>query len=114
MVGCGKNEGVEEGLTWPIFTGRNSREKTYNSVGCDWWLSSQDSASGVWSVDADGSAYDIGPSISFGTVPTFVISQLVQIDDAPDNDGSYRLTELTAYYNVIASGVKPLASAMGI
>lgn len=30
MVGGGENEGVDEGFTWPIFTGRNSREKTFN------------------------------------------------------------------------------------
>ena len=28
MVGCGDNHEVEEGLTWPIFTGGNSRKKT--------------------------------------------------------------------------------------
>ena len=27
MVGGGENEGVDEGFTWPIFTGRNSRER---------------------------------------------------------------------------------------
>lgn len=30
MVGYGDNEGIEEGLAWPIFTGRNSRIKTYD------------------------------------------------------------------------------------
>ena len=33
MVGCGDNEGVDEGFTWPVFTGRNSREKTFNGSG---------------------------------------------------------------------------------
>ena len=28
MVGCGDNHEGEEGLTWPIFAGRNSRKKT--------------------------------------------------------------------------------------
>ena len=41
-----------------------------------------------------GSADYSVPSYSFGVVPAFVIPQSVQIDDTPDNDGSYRLTVL--------------------
>jgi hypothetical protein len=114
MVGCGDNHEGEEGLVWPIFTGRNSRKKTFNGSDAAWRLSSQYSSYLAWFVYSDGSAYNLSPSFTSGVVPAFVIPQSVQIDDAPDNDGSYRLTELTAYYNVIASGVKPLASAMGI
>ena len=99
MVGCGDNEGVDEGLTWPIFTGRNSREKTFNGSAAYWWLSSQYSSDGAWYVYADGSAsYDF-PLFTFGVVPAFVIPQSVQIDDTPDNDGSYRLTELQNYHS---------------
>ena len=95
MVGYGDNEGIEEGLAWPIFTGRNSRKKTSNSRDTCWWLSSQDSSDCVWFVYADGSACNfIYPSSAFGVVPAFVIPQSVQIDDTPDNDGSYRLTVL--------------------
>ena len=36
MVGGGENEGVDEGFTWPIFTGRNSREKTFNGSANIW------------------------------------------------------------------------------
>ena len=97
MVGCGKNEGVEEGLTWPIFTGRKSRKKTFNGSAAVWWLSSRYSSGNAWCVFTDGSAYYSFPSHSYGVVPAFVIPQSVQIDDTPDNDGSYRLTELQSY-----------------
>ncbi len=99
MVGCGDNHGAEEGLTWPIFTGRNSRKKTFNSRDTGWWLSSQNSSDLAWRVVAGGSAnYGDLPSYSYGVVPAFVIPQSVQIDDTPDNDGSYRLTELQNYH----------------
>lgn len=101
MVGCGDNHGVDEGFTWPIFTGQNSRKKTFNSRDTCWWLSSQNSSVSAWYVFTDGSAYYNFPSISYGVVSAFIIPQSVQIDDAPDNDGSYRLTELTAYYNAM-------------
>ena len=95
MVGCGDNEGADEGFTWPIFTGRNSREKTFNGSANVWWLSSQFSSDVAWFVGTGGSAYYFGlPSLTLGVVPAFVIPQSVQIDDTPDNDGSYRLTVL--------------------
>ena len=95
MVGCGDNEGVDEGLTWPIFTGQNRRKKTFDGSAAFWWLSSLSSSDYAWYVNADGSAYyRINPSYSFGVVPAFVIPQSAQIDDTPDNDGSYRLTVL--------------------
>lgn len=94
MVGCGDNHGVEEGLTWPIFTRRNRRKKTFNGSATSWWLSSQFSSDFARHVDSVGSAYILGPSFANGVVPAFVIPQSVQIDDTPDNDGSYRLTEL--------------------
>ena len=97
MVGCGDNREAEEGLTWPIFTGRNSRKKTFNGSAAYWWLSSRRSSGRAWSVGTDGSAYNFGPSNTRGVVPAFVIPQSVQIDDTPDNDGSYRLTELQSY-----------------
>ena len=97
MVGCGDNEGIEEGLAWPIFTGRNSRKKTFNSRDNCWWLSSQYSSINAWYVLTDGSAFISNPSYSDGVVPAFIILQSVQIDDTPDNDGSYRLTELESY-----------------
>ena len=98
MVGCGDNEGVDEGLTWPVFTGQNSRKKTFDGSAAFWWLSSLSSSDYAWYVNADGSAYyRINPSYSFGVVPAFVIPQSAQIDDTPDNDGSYRLTELQSY-----------------
>ena len=97
MVGCGDNEGIEEGLAWPIFTGRNSRKKTFNSRDNCWWLSSQYSSINAWYVLTDGSAFISNPSYSDGVVPAFIILQSVQIDDTPDNDGSYRLTVLESY-----------------
>ena len=96
-VGCGDNEGIEEGLAWPIFTGRNSRKKTFNSRDNCWWLSSQYSSINAWYVLTDGSAFISNPSYSDGVVPAFIILQSVQIDDTPDNDGSYSLTELQNY-----------------
>ena len=99
MVGCGDNHGVEEGLTWPIFTGQNSRKKTFNGSAAGWWLSSQYSPDGARLVSTGGSAYYRGSSNSFGVVPAFVIPQSVQIDDTPESDGSYRLTELQSYYS---------------
>ena len=98
MVGGGGNEGVDEGFTWPIFTGRNSRKKTFNGSAAIWWLSSQYSSDLAWYVYTDGSAYYYYlPSYTFGVVPAFIILQSVQIDDTPDNDGSYRLTVLQSY-----------------
>lgn len=98
MVGGGGNEGVDEGFTWPIFTGRNSRKKTFNGSSAGWWLSSQGSSGGAWGVIAGGSASDFhDPSFLYGVVPAFVIPQSVQIDDTPDKDGSYRLTVLESY-----------------
>ncbi len=97
MVGCGGNRETEEGLTWPIFTGRNSRKKTFDGSAAFWWLSSQYSSDGAWGVFTDGYAYYNYPSNSGGVVPAFVIPQSVQIDDTPDNDGSYRLTALQSY-----------------
>ena len=97
MVGCGDNEGVDEGLTWPIFTGRNSRKKTFNGPAVGWWLSSQYSSDFAWRVSTDGSAFSYYPSRLGGAVPAFIILQSVQIDDTPDNDGSYRLTVLQSY-----------------
>ena len=94
MVGCGDNHGVDEGFTWPIFTGRNSRIKTLNGMAALWWLSSRYSSGDAWVVYMDGSADDFDSSFTFGVVPAFVIPQSVQIDDAPDKDGSYRLTVL--------------------
>lgn len=97
MVGGGGNEGVDEGFTWPIFTGRNSRKKTFNGSAAIWWLSSQYSSDNAWRVYADGSADFSYPTYSYGVVPAFIILQPVQIDDTPDNDGSYRLTVLESY-----------------
>ena len=97
MVGGGGNEGVDEGFTWPIFTGRNSRKKTFNGSAACWWLSSQYSSDSAWRVYTDGSADFSYPSYAYGVVPAFIIPQSVQIDDAPDNDGSYRLTVLESY-----------------
>ena len=97
MVGCGDNHEAEEGLTWPIFTGRNSRKKTFNGSAANWWLSSQVSSDYAWFVYSGGSAYCSFPSFTFGVVPAFVIPQSVQIDDTPYNDGSYRLTVLESY-----------------
>ena len=97
MVGCGDNHGVDEGFTWPIFTRRNRRKKTFNGSAASWWLSSQFSSDFARHVDSVGSAYILGPSFANGVVPAFVIPQSVQIDDAPDKDGSYRLTELQSY-----------------
>lgn len=97
MVGCGDNREAEEGLTWPIFTGRNSRKKTFNGSAAIWWLSSQYSSDYAWRVYTDGSADFSDPSNSYGVVPAFVIPQSVQIDDTPDNDSSYRLTVLQSY-----------------
>lgn len=94
MVGCGDNEGVDEGLTWPIFTGRNSRKKTFNSSAAFWWLSSRHNTSYSRYVYAVGAVNFDSPSYSYGVVPAFIIPQSLQIDDTPDNDGSYRLTEL--------------------
>ena len=100
MVGYGDNHEVEEGLTWPIFTGRNSRKKTFNSRDTCWWLSSQYFSDYAWYVYTVGSAYYyFFPSYSFGVVPAFIIPQSVQIDDTPDNDGSYRLTVLQNYHS---------------
>lgn len=103
MVGGGDNREIEKGLTWPIiFAGRNSRKKTFNGSETDWWLSSRSSSDGAWFVYADGSTdYDYRPSSTRGVVPAFIIPQSAQIDDTPDNDGSYRLTVLTAYYNAM-------------
>ena len=97
MVGGGDNHGVDEGFTWPIFTGRNSRIKTLNGVAALWWLSSRYSSGDAWVVYMDGSADDFDSSFTFGVVPAFVIPQSVQIDDTPDNDGIYRLTALQSY-----------------
>ena len=98
MVGGGGNEGVDEGFTWPIFTGRNSRKKTFDGSSADWWLSSRYSSGSAWGVYTDGSANNFSnPSSTNGVVPAFIIPQSVQIDDAPDNDGSYRLTVLQGY-----------------
>ena len=96
MVGCGDNHGVDEGFTWPIFTGWNSRIKTLNGSADWWWLSSRLSSDSAWIVGSGGSADYSVPSYSFGVVSAFVIPQSVQIDD-PDNDGSYRLTVLQSY-----------------
>lgn len=96
MVGCGDNEEVSEGLTWPIFTGRNNRKKTFNGSAAAWWLSSQYSSVNAWYVLTDGSAFISNPSYSDGVVPAFILPQSVQIDD-PDNDGSHRLTALESY-----------------
>ena len=97
MVGGGGNEGVDEGFTWPIFTGRNSRKKSFNGSSAGWWLSSRFNTSYSRSVFTDGTAYYDNPCNSDGVVPAFVTPQSVQIDDTPDNDGSYRLTELQSY-----------------
>lgn len=97
MVGCGDNHGVEEGLTWPIFTGKNSRIKTFNGLAAAWWLSSRYSSNYAWGVFTDGSADYDNPSYMYGVVTAFIILQSVQIDDTPDNDGSYRLTALQSY-----------------
>lgn len=99
MVCGGDNHGIEEGLTWPIFAGRNSRKKTFNGSAAFWWLSSRYSSGLAWDVYAVGSAYYDYPSNSSGVVPAFAILQSVQIDDTPDNDGSYRLTELQNYHS---------------
>lgn len=97
MVGCGDNHRVDEGFAWPIFTGRNNRKKTFKGSAADWWLSSQCSSGHAWYVSTGGSPslyYTVG---HLGVVSAFVIPQSVQIDDTPDNDGSYRLTVLQSY-----------------
>ena len=96
MVGGGDNHGVEESLTWAIFTGRNRRKKTLNGSAAYWWLSSHYSSEYAWFVGMDGSVFDGIPSFTCGAVSAFVIPQSVQIDDTPDNDGSYRLTVLNS------------------
>lgn len=96
MVGCGDNHGVDEGFTWPIFTGRNSRKKTFKGSAADWWLSSQCSSSHAWHVSTGGSPSLYYPEGHLGVAPAFITPQSVQIDD-PDNDGSHRLTALQSY-----------------
>lgn len=96
MVGRGDNCGVIEGFAWPIFTGWNSRKKTSDDEAVCWWLSSQDSSDGAWYVNSNGASGDNYPSRPYGAVPAFTISQSTQIDDAPDEDGSYRLAGLTS------------------
>lgn len=104
MVGCGDNNGVDEGLTWPIFTGRHSRKKAINGVECGWWLSSQVYSwlsSPVlefdWLIGVEGYTDYSVPSYSFGVVPAFVVPQSIQIDYTTDN-GSYKLKGLSHYY----------------
>lgn len=97
MVGCGDNHVVEEGLTWSIFTLRNSRKKTFNGTEAAWWLSSRGFLGGTWRVNMDGTVCCDDPSFTYGVVPAFIIPQSVQVDDTPDNDGSYRLTVLESY-----------------
>mgnify|MGYP000450914330 CR=1 FL=1 len=97
MVGCGDNHGVEEGLVWSIFTGRNSRKKTFNGSVAFWWLSSRHNTSYSRYVHAVGTVNFYSPSYSYGVVPAFIIPQSLQIDDTPDNDGIYRLTVLESY-----------------
>ena len=100
IAGYGDNRGAEEGLTWPIFAGRNSRRKTFNGTAAYWWLSSRSSSDGAWRVSAGGSAYYYYyPSDSGGVVPAFIILQSAQIDDTPYNDGSFRLTVLQNYHS---------------
>ena len=71
MVGCGDNHGVDEGFTCPIFTGRNSRIKTYDGSAAFWWLSSRKFSGDAWCVYADGSAHDFDSCFTFGVVPAF-------------------------------------------
>lgn len=94
MAGCGDNNGVDEGFTWPVFTGSNSCKKTFNGSAAGWWLSSQGSSIYAWFVGTDGSYNLSYPSGTYGVVPAFAILQSVQIDDTPYNDGSFRLTVL--------------------
>lgn len=89
MVGYGDNHGVNEGFTWPIFTGQNSRKKTFNGSATSWWLPSQYSSDFARHVDSVGSAYILDPLFANGVVPMFVLPQSVQIDYLTDNDGSY-------------------------
>lgn len=98
MVGRGDNHVVDEGFAWPIFTGRNSREKTFNGSAAAWWLSSRDFLSGTWRVNMDGTVCCDDPSFTYGVVPAFIIPQSAQIDDTPDNDDSYRVQSLLCYY----------------
>ena len=98
MAGFGDNNGVAEGKALQLYTSDASRIKTFNGSAHYWWLSSRSSSGFAWGVDSDGSADgNCYPSYAFGVVPAFVIPQSVQIDDTPDNDGSYRLTELQSY-----------------
>ena len=99
MVGCGDNHGVEEGLAWPIFAGRNSRKKTFNGSAVRWWLSSRNSPTYARYAIINGVAGYNYSSFTFGVVPAFVIPQSLQIDDTPYNDGSYRLTVLQNYHS---------------
>lgn len=88
-----------EGLTWPIFNTYKSRVKTYNGSAANWWLASRYGSSYVWRVITDGSSYDDYPSNTYGVAPAFVIPSSMQIEDTPDEDGSYRLTELQNYHS---------------
>ena len=94
MAGFGNNGVVAEGVALQLYTSNASRIKNFNGEAASWWLSSQFSSDFARHVDSVGSAYILGKSFANGVVPAFIIPQSVQIDDTPDNDGSYRLTVL--------------------
>lgn len=91
MAGFGNNGGAAEGKALQLYKSNTSRVKTFGGTAAYWWLSSQVSSDAAWFVDTSGYANFIGPSLSYGVVPAFVISVDVAYDPTPNDDGSYNL-----------------------
>lgn len=91
MAGFGNNNGVAEGKALQLYTSNAGRIKTLNGSAAYWWLSSQYSSDYAWFVYTDGSAYNYGPSITYGVVPAFAIPQSVMLEDSANTDGSYSI-----------------------
>ena len=91
MAGFGNNREVAEGKALQLYTSNAGKVKTFNGSAANWWLSSQQSNYNVWFVNSSGSAYGHIMSMSFGVVPTFVISSETLCDATPNTDGSYNL-----------------------
>lgn len=115
MVGFGNNHEVAEGVALQLYTGNDSRIKTFERPNDYWRLSSQaginDSDIGGYQwyiVNNNGTSGFVSGNSDYGcVVPAFVIPSETPYNATPNTDGSYNL-----FYNTPISDLPPIGTPL--
>lgn len=93
-VGLANENGIAEGVQFPIFTDDASRTAQHNGSNDYWWLRTPDASNSrrVRLVDSDGSRYsNYAYYGSRGVRPLCNLKSDILVSDLPDEDGCYNI-----------------------